>query len=269
MKKVFGLILIFLIWNATAYSGDIWAIHGVDSVTIVKTNPEVIQFMLFMDWKKVPSVSYVENDVTEQKKGKYDIYVGEDHADHQVRFGAYTFDWPTRHLTAMDPDEVESHEAAYNKCCFSKITVDSSYPGYSFKPLIDCSFDKKSNFSAKERAWASAEKNQDHWIQINFDQKVAIQKVRIYWAWDKKKFYPSKNIRIFYRDDSGKDAEIKNYQKTNDVVDKDYKTSDSDLQQTQWLFPSVKTDKLMVKQIAGGGSEQRPNLMWISQVWAY
>ena len=54
-----------------------------------------------------------------------------------------------------------------------------------------------------------------------------------------------------------------------DVIDKRYKTPDSDLQQTQWTFPAVKTTQLTIRQRADGGNAKRPNRMWINRVWAY
>jgi hypothetical protein len=268
LKKSFLFSLIFLVFSAPVKAGDIWACKCADAGSVVLTNPQVIQFTLYMQKHHTSVVTYTENSVEEQKKGKCDIFVGEDHPDHQVRFGAYSFDWSTNQLTVFDVDG-SPHPAEYNKCLGAKIKVDSSYPGYSSKPLTDCSFVKKSNFKARERAWASAESSKDHWIQVVFDKPVTLNKVRLYWAWDKGIFYQSSKVHISYLDTSGHEVDVQNVQSTNDVIEKGWKTKDSDLQQTQWTFSPVVTKQLTVTQNPGGGNPKRPNLMWISQVWAY
>lgn len=280
MNRVLCFLMVSILGTHSAWAGADWAIHGVDAMSIVRTNPEFIEWELFNSEHNSHLALTVENDVSEQKKGKYEIRVraqktktDENDGDGELgtdQSSIYSFDWNTRKLIEASVRlDNYPEEAAYNKCLYAKIKADSSSPGYSVNTLKGCSFDKRSSWDIKERCWASAETNQDHWIQADFDSPVTLQKIRLYWAWYKKEFYQSKEIQIYYRDESGKDVEIKDYQKTNDVIDKECKTPESNLQQTQWTFPAVKTSQLTIKQRAGGGNEKRPNRMWINRVWAY
>ena len=242
------------------------------AIGAVSSSPDVVEFTGYMIAHNTEVVLYDESGEGDHGKGLYGIYVGENHEDHTVRLAGrqYVFDFPNQRLTftdAMDPNEQQN--ADFNKLLLAHLEVDSCFKDYSLKPLTDCDFFKKKDLKAKDRAWASAENNQDHWVQATFDSPQTIKQVVLYWAWDKGKFYPSQTIQIFYKNPEGKDEEVKSVKSDNELLNKHYETPDCYQRQTRWIFSPMVTNQLTMRQKAGKGSLERPRLMWISQACVY
>jgi hypothetical protein len=271
---LFLSLLFSLSWSAEKLDPlDALVDHAFD---IVLSNPKVIQFWAYVA-EMNPGKDYprphmrIENDKEEWKKGKFEIYVGTNNGDMTFRYAAYSWDETNKKLTGTtDLTEWILRDEEYNRLLLAKVEVDSSYSGYVSKTLTDSVYFKKKNYKAAERAWASDETDKEHWIRASFDHSVNLRKVILFWAWDKEGYRESKNIRIFYRDESGRKVEIKTLAKTRSIAtNKEFDLPDSEKRQTCWTFPPIETSELTILQSPGGGSSARPNLMWISQVWAY
>jgi hypothetical protein len=278
MKKILLLSLVTLLvapWG-NGKGKDPWDKPIGRAFDVVLSSPEVIQFWSFMaentKGQKYPRPHMrIENDETDWKKGEFDVYVGMDTGDMTQRHAAYKWDGNKRELTGtIDVVDWEYEPKEFNELLFAKIEVDSSFKGYSSKPITDSNYYKKEIVKAAERAWASAETDQEHWVQATFDKPVTLRKAMLFWAWDKGKYFGSQSIKILYNDASGHETEVKGLKSSNRVTQsKDYLLPGADQCQTQWTFEPAVTDRLIFRQAKGGGSPARPNLMWISQVWAY
>ncbi len=137
-----------------------------------------------------------------------------------------------------------------------EVKVDShymtSYP--SVAPLTDgfCG-----EGSSNDVTWASAEDDQPHWIEIKLPQPRPLKEVTVYWANTGSTFHTSQNVQVQVPEDGG------------------WKTVYTSPKQglgaercTTFFFDEVTTDRFRVYQPAGGGTSQRPNLMWVAEVEA-
>ncbi len=137
-----------------------------------------------------------------------------------------------------------------------EVKVDShymtSYPLVA--PLID-GFSGEG--SSNDVTWASAEDDQPHWIEIKLPQPRPVKEVTVYWANTGSTFHTSQNIEIQVPEGGG--------WKT---VYTSPKKGFTPARCTTFFFDEVTTDRFRVYQPAGGGTVQRPDLMWVAEVEA-
>jgi hypothetical protein len=276
-------------------------------IRAVQSNPLIVDyFNEILDKGKEGVVSFESFhwEAEPLKKDQFDVYVGEKGEERQKASlsAACRFDFFTGSgkLVVTKSDEktgqLTTEEGEYNRLIFADLTVDSSYPGYDPAPLTDCLFFKQTGkglewrqatwdmpdnatkdgiamssdkvlgliltpddkpLPARKLAWASSETNQDHWIKAAFLKPKVLQKVKVYWAMDKGLFYKSRKVHLFYKDETGQEKEI--------IASK----TDSDPGMTTWEFKPVTTTEIILRQESGGGAPNRPNVMWVGQIWAY
>ena len=125
------------------------------------------------------------------------------------------------------------------------------YGGYKVAPLVDGVHDRESLYWA-DAAWASAEDGRDAWIELSFPQPIASGALRLQWAVDNGRLHASQNFRV----------EVRRGDKWT-VVDQ---VAGNTKGITEHKLPDAPFDAVRVLQPAGGGSPQRPDLMWLAQV---
>lgn len=133
------------------------------------------------------------------------------------------------------------------------IKVDSIFPGYTTKPINDGIIDTE-GFVWNESACASAEISTPHWVEITFPKPVSISSVVIHWGEDQGKYFVSNQYKIEYWKDEDWSllAEIK----APNTAEKFNKHT----------FNPAVTDKIRIWQDYSGGSEARPDLLWLREV---
>jgi hypothetical protein len=104
-------------------------------------------------------------------------------------------------------------------------------------------------------AWASGEHDGTHWIELRFPNPTKVSEVRIWWAKDAGKLHISRRV----------EAQV---QKADDWV----RTDGQELKAgdepglTVIRLPAAPLKMLRILQPARGGSPDRPDLMWVTEV---
>lgn len=147
------------------------------------------------------------------------------------------------------------------------VTVDSYYSSdyrNNGTAAINDGFISETMYWAK-RAWASYDEKvtgeavheQDHWVEFDFTEIKDISKVNIYWAFDNGIYYSS-SVIIIEKWENGAWVEVTT---VSDIS--------SNSQETFIEFDTVSTQKLRVRQPAGGGAEFRQGIMWVGEIEIY
>ena len=137
-------------------------------------------------------------------------------------------------------------------------SVDSAFPGYTASVLINGQLNDKHDLSYYKLGWASNEKNQDHWAEIDFAKDSSVTKVSVFWAWDNGSYHSSSHYIIQYWD--GKDW----------VDAKEIKDGPSNIPYTEVpLTQTVTTGKIRFFQPAFGGDQRRNKLAWVKALVVY
>lgn len=140
------------------------------------------------------------------------------------------------------------------------VQADSNFGGYHPDVVNDGELnDQVETNRWADVAWASAETETDHWLEIDLAGQKTIGGVSIFWARDMGKWHASSNIVVQYWDGS-KWVDVAKYASDRDTTN---------VYSTSFTFVPVKTDKVRIFQPKGGGPISRPNLMWVAevQVW--
>ncbi|HEV2802679.1 MAG TPA: protein kinase [Pyrinomonadaceae bacterium] len=138
----------------------------------------------------------------------------------------------------------------------SRIGVDSSYDGYSSKPLNDGIHDVKriSAMRYNEGNWASAETHEPHWIELELTQPARVSAVYVYWGFDRDRFVASRRVELQTPDERGGWQTISTIE------------PGSDYDRTAFEFAPVTTTRVRILQPAQQGPRGRPFVMWVREV---
>ncbi|MBA2734697.1 MAG: protein kinase [Acidobacteria bacterium] len=138
----------------------------------------------------------------------------------------------------------------------ARIAVDSSYEGYTQKPLTDNEWDVRriAQMRYNEGNWASAETQTPHWIEMSFDQPIRLAAVYIYWGFDRNRFMPSRRAELQIMDERGRWETISRLE-----PDKDY-------DRMAFEFAPVVATRARVFQPAQQGPPNRPFIMWVREI---
>ncbi len=137
---------------------------------------------------------------------------------------------------------------------FPKGTVlvpSGCYSGYKVAPLVDGVKGRESLYWA-DAAWASAEDGEDAWLKIQLPEPQKSRELEITWNTDNGRLHASQDFKV----------EVLRGGKW-DLVER---VSGNDKQVTRHSLPNKPIEAIRILQPAGGGSRQRPALMWIAQV---
>ncbi|MDQ1592398.1 MAG: eukaryotic-like serine/threonine-protein kinase [Pyrinomonadaceae bacterium] len=138
----------------------------------------------------------------------------------------------------------------------ARVAVDSSYEGYTARPLNDGVLDVKriSAMRYNEGNWASAETPQPHWIELGLGAPARVSAVYVYWGFDRGRFVASRRVELQTPGEGGEWRTISHVE------------PGSDYDRTAFEFAPVTTDRLRILQPAQQGTRSRPFVMWVREV---
>ncbi|HYG09227.1 MAG TPA: discoidin domain-containing protein, partial [Pyrinomonadaceae bacterium] len=138
----------------------------------------------------------------------------------------------------------------------ARVLVDSSFDGYTSKPLNDGVLDVKriSGMRYNEGNWASAETHEPHWIELQLDAPARVSAVYIYWGFDRDRFVASRRVELQTPDARGEWQTISTIEPGNNY------------DRTAFEFAPVTTTRVRIFQPAQQGPRGRPFVMWVREV---
>lgn len=138
----------------------------------------------------------------------------------------------------------------------ARVTVDSSYDGYTAKPLNDGIVDVKriSGMRYNEGNWASAETPMPHWVELQLQGTARVSAVYVYWGFDRDRFVASRRVELQAADERGAWRTISTIE------------PGSDYDRTAFEFAPVTTNRIRILQPAQQGPKGRPFVMWMREV---
>jgi hypothetical protein len=134
-----------------------------------------------------------------------------------------------------------------------RVEADSTYSGYSTKALTDGVRDT-TGVAWNEAAWASDETGGPHWVRITFPEPTTVRALSIYWNIEGGVTYTSQHGSVIGYTESGEKVVLGEF------------TNQKPVPMTSTEFALQKLKAIELLQPARGGSEARPNLMWLSEV---
>jgi serine/threonine-protein kinase len=138
----------------------------------------------------------------------------------------------------------------------SRITVDSSFDGYTAAPLTDGEMDVRRIAAMRYNRgnWASAETETPHWIEFAFEQPVRLAAVYVYWGFDRNRFMPSRRVELQLPGDGGAWRTVSTMEPGNDH------------DRMAFDFAPVNVARVRVFQPVKDGPTNRPFVMWVREV---
>lgn len=134
-------------------------------------------------------------------------------------------------------------------------SADSFYSGYRSQPIND-GLQAMIGSDFTRRATATSESSSPHWVQVSFPAPRPVSRVVIYWAAEGGKTYTSEKFEV--------QLEVEGqWQTVAGVTDRKPEMF------SVFEFDQQPATAVRIMQPAGGGSQARPNLMWVSEVEAY
>ncbi len=134
------------------------------------------------------------------------------------------------------------------------IEVDSSYTSYDAEPINDGICQPAEDAHWTDKAWASAETEGAHWIELRFDEPRTIGGAAIWWSLDGGIARTSQEVTL----QMGVDEGWRNVATAR---------PDEPVERTQiQLDEPVTADRFRIYQPAGKGPAGRANLMWVREV---
>jgi serine/threonine protein kinase len=160
---------------------------------------------------------------------------------------------PTSSTTPTSPP------AAYHELKISAVKVDSSFDGYNATPLTDGEIDVRriAAMHYNKGNWASAETQEPHWIELEFQNPVRLATVYIYWGYDRNRFVPSHRVELQAADERGAWQTVSVMQPSNDY------------DHMAFEFAPLTTTRARIVQPALQGPTGRPFVMWVREVKAF
>jgi hypothetical protein len=153
------------------------------------------------------------------------------------------------------------------------IIPSSNYPDYGVAPVVDGRQDK-SNIGWRDRAWASMETKQDHSLEFHFPEPIKCHRLIIDWNAEGGTTYSSRKIRV-----EAQVADLSWLRRMEATFfgngvstpapaawHRVWSTDNNSAPRTIIDFDSVSMKALRIEQPAGGGSRDRPDVMWVQEV---
>lgn len=138
------------------------------------------------------------------------------------------------------------------------LTADSHFVNY---PSLDCLQDGEApppgTSLPNDISWASAETNSPHWVAVDFGRPRQISEVVVHWANYAHQLNTSRTFEVQVPDNGGWRALYRSPEE-----------GEPEALFTRVEFEPVTVRRFRVWQPAGGGSEGRPNLMWLTEIEA-
>jgi serine/threonine protein kinase len=157
--------------------------------------------------------------------------------------------------TSTTPDK-ETTAASLSEIKPASVAVDSSYDGYTARPLTDNEWDVRriSEMKYNEGNWASAETETPHWIELTFDKPARLAAVYVYWGFDRNRFMPSRRAELQVADEDSRWRTIARMEPGRDY------------DRMAFEFAPVVATRARIFQPAQQGPPNRPFIMWVREV---
>ena len=134
-----------------------------------------------------------------------------------------------------------------------RVEADSTYSGYTTKALTD-GVRVTTGVAWNEAAWASDETGGPHWVRITFPEPTTVHALSVYWNIEGGVTYASQHGMVIGYTESGEKMALGEF-----VNQKPVPTTSTE-------FTPRKLRAIELLQPSRGGSEARPNLMWLSEI---
>ncbi len=135
-----------------------------------------------------------------------------------------------------------------------RVETSGDFPGYSPQPLRDGVTRPGPAAVFNQAAWASAESSSAHWVRFSFPEPVEISEVKIYWNHEDGVTYTSREGLVRGVTQDGREQELDSF------------SNDESTEVTTLTFEPALLSSLEIRQPARGGSESRPNLLWLTEI---
>lgn len=136
----------------------------------------------------------------------------------------------------------------------ASVEVDSAYNGYDAGPINDGIAFPPADAHWTNEAWASAETDGAHWIELRFDGPRTIDRLAIWWSQDAGIPRTSREVTLQAAVDEGW-WNITTLEPREPIARSEVR-----------LDGSVTADRFRLYQPPGRGPDGRPNLMWVREV---
>jgi hypothetical protein len=137
------------------------------------------------------------------------------------------------------------------------VAVDSSYYAYDERPINDGVVNPV-GVPFNQAAWAAAEADQEHWVEIQWPAPQTVSRVLIYWNIENDVVWTSQHVLVQARD--AETAEWKTLAEAGPATGEPV---------TEVRFAPLYTRALRILQPKGCGPPSRPRLMWLREVAVY
>jgi serine/threonine protein kinase len=137
--------------------------------------------------------------------------------------------------------------------------VDSSFDGYSAKPLNDGVTDVRQIGALRYNAgnWVSGERPEAHWVELELKHPARITAVYVYWGFDRGRYMPSRRIELQAPDGQGGWRTVSTLE------------SGKNIDRAAFDFEPLSVERIRVVQPAQAGPTNRPFVMWLREVQAF
>jgi hypothetical protein len=136
----------------------------------------------------------------------------------------------------------------------AQATVDSAYSGYDAEPVNDGIIYPAEDTHWTDEAWASAEEQRDHFIELRFAEPREVGRVAVYWSLDAGTPRTSAEVQVQVPEGEGWRT-VASATPTEPVPVTIIK-----------LEAPVTAEAFRILQPQGKGPAGRPNLMWVREV---
>jgi serine/threonine protein kinase len=141
----------------------------------------------------------------------------------------------------------------------ARVKVDSSFDGYSEKPLADGVTDVREIRAMRYNRgnWVSAESPVPHWVELDFGRATRVTAVYVYWGFDKGRYMPSRRVELQSQDGAGEWRTVSTLE------------AGDNFDRAAFEFEPFEAKALRVFQPAQSGPANRPFVMWVREVQAF
>jgi hypothetical protein len=141
----------------------------------------------------------------------------------------------------------------------SRVLVDSSFDGYTVKPLTDGETDVRRIGAMRynEGNWASAETPEPHWIELQFNAPQSVAAVYVFWGFDKNRYLAARRVELQTANEQGEWRTVSSVE------------PGANYDRTAFEFAPVNTSRLRVLQPAQQGPQNRGFIMWVREVQVF
>ena len=141
----------------------------------------------------------------------------------------------------------------------ARVRVDSSFDGYTAKPLNDGVTDVREIRAMRYNGgnWVSEESPEPHWVEMDFGRATRVTAVYVFWGFDKERYMPSRRVELQASDGAGAWRTVSSLE-PGDNFDR-----------AAFEFQPFEAKAVRVFQPAQSGPSNRPFVMWLRELQVF